>query len=188
MVLRRLRPGPDGPVLEGWMRADGTVRGWLPVDRLGGPDADPLPAVRGAQNELGVASLDQARRALRAGRDAALLEEDVAPMFVAPPEVCVGEGRTLCYGVVNTASSELADAEPDLDTIFEGFEADSGAFADHLVGPLRGAAFTFPTPPLAGRSFDAGWNHLGTNRIVDFQNYCQSNLIQSNQHLCRKVN
>jgi hypothetical protein len=78
-------------------------------------------------------------------------------MFVAPPDVCAGSGRTYYYGVVPTASAELAQAEPDVAAAFEGFEAGSEAFTDHLVGPLRGQAYTFPSPPLAERRFDKGW-------------------------------
>jgi hypothetical protein len=76
---------------------------------------------------------------------------------VAPPDVCGCTGHTYYYGVVPTASADLAQAEPDVDAAFEGFEADSDAFAEHLVGPLRGQGFTFPDPPLASRRFDRTW-------------------------------
>jgi len=142
------------------MRASGTLRGWVPVDRLGEACADPDPAVRSARRDTGVASLDRALRTLSAGSDVSLLEEDVAPMFVAPPDVCAASGRTVYYGVVPTASGELAQTEPDVETAFDGFGADSAAFGEHLVAPLRGQGFVFPTPPLSGRRFDGAW--LGT--------------------------
>lgn len=156
LVLRRVRNRGGRRVLEGWMRADGVVRGWMPVERLGAEEADPAPGFRLARKGTGVATLDRALAALTAGDDASTLEEDVAPMFVAPPDVCACAGHTVYYGVVQTTSSELADAEPDVAALFEGFEADSAAFRDHLVGPLRGQSFTFPTPPDDGH-FDADW-------------------------------
>jgi hypothetical protein len=157
LVLRRVRQGRSGRVLEGWMRAGGTLRGWLPVDRLGEERADPTPAVRLARKDTGVPSLDRALRALSANHDASLLEEDVAPMFVAPPDVCAAAGRTFYYGVVPTSSNELAQAEPDVGALFEGFGPDSAAFRDHLVQPLRGQSWTLPAPPLSGRRFDKAW-------------------------------
>ena len=153
MVVRRLRGG----VVEGWMRAAGVLRGWLPIDRLGGSDADPVPAVRIARRDTGVASIDRALRALSADQESSLLEEDVTRMFVAPPDVCERAGRTVYYGIVPTASSELAEQDPDLDDVFAGFGPESEAFRDHLVQPLRGMSYTFPSPPLAERRFDGSW-------------------------------
>lgn len=156
MVLRRLG-GADGDRVEGWMKAGGELRGWVPVDRLGGAGADPLPAVRRARRDTGVASLDRALRALSADRESSLLEEEVVPMFVAPPEVCANAGRTFYYGVVPTTSGELAQTEPDVGAAFEGFGPESDAFRDHLVQPLRGLAWTLPAPPLSGRRFTSAW-------------------------------
>lgn len=154
-VIRRVRgSNGDGRTLEGWMRADGVVRGWVPIDRLGGPCADPLAAVRLARKATGVASLDRALRTLSAGEDSSVLEEDVAPMFVAPPDVCERAGRTFFYGVVTAASSELAQTEPDVTAVFEGFEPESEAFRGHLAPPLRGRGYSFPEP---GRQFDEKW-------------------------------
>lgn len=139
------------------MRAGGVLRGWLPVDRLGGSEADPLPEVRLARRDTGVPSIDRAMRALSAGHESSLLEEDVTRMFVAPPEVCTRAGRTVYYGIVPTASSELAQQDPDLDDVFAGFGPESTAFQDHLVQPLRGSSYAFPTPPLSNRRFDKTW-------------------------------
>jgi hypothetical protein len=78
-------------------------------------------------------------------------------MFVAPPDVCSRAGRTVYYGIVPTASSELAQQDPDLDDVFAGFGPESDAFQEHLVQPLRGVSYTFPTPPLSDRRFDSSW-------------------------------
>lgn len=155
MVVRRL-DGPGGAV-EGWLRGGGALQGWAPVDRLGGGDSDPAAEVRRARSDTGVPSLDRALRALGAGSDASLLDEDVVPMFVAPPDVCCATGRTVYYGVVPTASSDVAETEPDLTTIFAGFDADSSAFRAHLVQPLRGESYRFPAAPDANDRFDADW-------------------------------
>lgn len=154
LVLRRVRA--DG-TLEGWMKSKGVIRGWMPVDRLGRDQADPEPHARLALKDTGVPDVDRALRALVATHDASVLEEDVTPMFVAPPDVCTGTGQSLYYGVVSTASAERAQAEPDIAELFKGFGPETAAFRDHLVQPLKGAAWTFPTPPLSGRRFDAGW-------------------------------
>jgi len=159
LVLRRLRRvAGQRDRVEGWMRADGRIRGWLPVDTLGDSAADPSPQRRLAAADTGVASLDRALRALAPARDAAVLDEHVVPMFVAPPEVCERAGRTLYYGVVPTVSSERAAVAADTDTLFEGFGPESGAFREHLLQPLNGLAWTFPDPEAgAGRDFAAGW-------------------------------
>ena len=159
LVLRRVRRRADGtPRYEGWMHAAGKVRGWLPAEALGAADADPRPALRLARADTGVGDLDRALRALAPLRDAAVLDEQTVPMFVAPPEVCEQAGRTLYYGVVPTTSSERADAAPDAASAFDGFGPDSAAFVDHLLQPLRGLAYDFPDPdPGSGRSFTAAW-------------------------------
>lgn len=166
LVIRRVRRDARGQdVHEGWMKAGGVLRGWLPVERLG-PErdaqgelsADPQAATRIARRDTGVQPIDRALRALVADHDASLLEEQLTPLFVAPPEVCRKAGRTIWYGVVPTTSSELAQTEADVETLFEGFGPESPDFVSHLVHPLHGLEWTFPTPPDALlRRFDAGW-------------------------------
>jgi hypothetical protein len=153
LVVRRLRSG----VVEGWMRAGDKLRGWLPVDHLGADGADPLPAVRGAAKATGVASLDRLLRAADGASDAAVLEEDVVPMFVAPPAVCASAGRTVYYGVVPTASNENARAPDETAALVADFGAGSERFVAHLVQPLRGLQFDFPTLPAGARFFDRGF-------------------------------
>ena len=155
MVLRRMRTDAQGNAFrEGWMRAGGRLRGWFPVDRMGDSKADPVAAVRMAGRATGQAQLDRALAALSANSDSALLNEHVIPMFVAPPDVCAQAGRTLFYGVVQTSSSELASSPPDTATAFDGFGAESQAFTNHLMQPLRGMAYSFPHP---GEFFDGNW-------------------------------
>jgi hypothetical protein len=155
MVLRRLRSDAQGGIYrEGWMRASGRLRGWVPVDRMGDAQADPAPAVRLARRATGQAQIDRKLAGLVAHTDAALLNEHVIPMFVAPPDVCSEAGRTLVYGVVQTSSSELASSPPDVQAAFDGFGPQTQAFANHLAQPLRGMAYSFPR---AGQYFDSNW-------------------------------
>ena len=160
LVLRRVRRNANGtPRYEGWMHGAGKVRGWLPVEALGAADADPRPALRLAREDTGVADVDRALRAIAPLRDAAVLDEQTVPMFVAPPDVCEKAGRTIYYGVVPTTSSERADAPADTATQFEGFGPESADFVDHLIQPLRGLAYDFPDPdPGSGRQFTAAWS------------------------------
>jgi len=153
LVVRRLRNGKA----EGWMRAQGRVRGWLPVERLGGEGADPAPATRLATRDTGVARIDRALRQLRAAEDASVLEEDIVPMFAAPPDVCARTGQTVYYGVVPTTSSERAETGQDVAALFAGFDAGSAAFLGHLVQPLRGLYSALPSPPSSDRRFGSGW-------------------------------
>lgn len=157
MVLRRLRTDAQGrTVYEGWMRAGGRLRGWLAVDRMGAAGADPRPEVRLARRATGQPRLDQALNALVANTDAVSLNEHVMPMFVAPPDVCAEAGRSLYYGVVQTASSELASTAPDAAAAFEGFGPDSSDFKGHLAPQLQGQAWYFPS---YGQRRDANWFH-----------------------------
>lgn len=155
MVLRRQRSDAAGtPYLEGWMRAAGRLRGWVPTERIGDSKADPQPAVRRAGKATGRPAIDRALAKLDAGRESGLLDEHVIPMFVAPPDICSEAGRTVYYGVVQTTSSELARAPPDTATTFAGFGPDSTEFTAHLIQPLQGLAYSFPD---AGSTFNASY-------------------------------
>lgn len=143
-------------VLEGWMRSGERPMGWLPVDQLEGGEPDPLPAIRAARRATGVASLDRLLLPLLNDQAGSGLEEDVMPMFVAPPDTCKSAGRTLYYGLVSTTSQERASAPQDIETALELLEQGNGFF-HHLISPLQGKAFTFPTLPAQASSFDASF-------------------------------
>ncbi len=83
------------------------------------------------------------------------LEEDVVPLFVAPPDVCADAQRTLLFGVVPTVSSELSEAAPAATAPGAiDFSAQSSDFKQHLAAPLQGFATAFP---FAGADVAAGW-------------------------------
>ncbi len=146
MVVRRLgKLGNNGiPVYQGWMRGKAKLRGWMPLDTVGGDEADPLPAHRMAARATGVAQIDRALAPLYAGREDAILSEQTVPLFVAPPDICSDAKQTLYYGLVQTASSELAESEPE--SPYANFGPKSNEFRLHLVEHLRGEWVNFPLP------------------------------------------
>ena len=151
MVLRRI--GADGSP-EGWMKSRGRVRGWTPVSRFGGGDADPASAQRLLLGLTGVADIDRQLAALATANDDSLLSEGVIPMYIAPPDVCADAGKTLYYGIVPTVSSEISEAAPVFDSPDVDFGPQSANFQNHLVQALRGQAMDLPSP---GGPASADW-------------------------------
>jgi len=152
MVLRRLDAGNR---TQGWMRSKGRVRGWVPLARVGGGDADPAAARRGDRHLSGVPDIDRQLVGFVRENADSLLEEDVIPLFVAPPDVCADAGKTLYYGNVPTVSSEISEADASFGAA-EGvdFGPRSKAFRDHLVQALRGEAMDLPK---IGETVSQGW-------------------------------
>ncbi len=152
MVLRRLdaagRP-------EGWMRSAGRLRGWRGLAALGGPVRDPLPALRQQRRATGVAGIDRALAAVNAASADESLEEQVIPLYRAPPDVMADAGKTLFYGLVPTTSGEQGESAPlPGDADGSVFGPDTEAFRLHLVEALRGDAQALPFP---GQTVRAGW-------------------------------
>jgi hypothetical protein len=142
MVLRLLLP--DGSH-KGWMRSGGKLRGWAAIGAQAETDDryDPLPAQRLAGKALGPPSIARQLTAQAASVPGALLAEHVIPLYLAPPDVCAEAGKTLYYGLVPTASSELSETPGETPP---GFGPTTDAFRGHLVGPLRGDAMSLPHP------------------------------------------
>lgn len=151
MVLRRI--GADGAP-EGWMKSRGRVRGWTPVARVGGGDADPASAQRLQLGLTGVADIDRQLTALATANDDSLLSEGVITMYIAPPDVCADAGKTLFYGIVPTVSSEISEAAPVFEPAGVDFGPQSADFQNHLVQALRGQQMDLPSP---GGSASADW-------------------------------
>ncbi len=142
-VVTRGRLAAPTLVREGWMRAAGRLRGWVEVDEEAEADErhDPVPANRLARKAVGPPSLARELARHAAQLPDALLAEHVIPLFPAPPDVCTEGGKTLYYGLVPTASSDVSEAPGEMPP---GFEPGSAAFRNHLVGALRGDAATLP--------------------------------------------
>lgn len=151
LVLRRLGPGGQP---QGWMRSHGRLRGWVPLTRVGGDGHDPVAAHRLARQTTGVADIDHLLAGHTLAQPDSWLDEDVIPLYVAPPDVCAQAGKTLYYGVVPTTSGELAEAEPVSGADDPSFGPRSALFRNHLVEALRGEAMNLPYP---GEVVRAGW-------------------------------
>lgn len=152
LVVRRVRRAGSATE-EGWMRSRGRLRGWLPVQRIGGAARDPASPLRLHSGHTGVADIDHALVQLALQREDTLLDEHVVPMFVAPPEVCKATGKTVYYGLVPTVSGEQAETA----TVFDEantFGPESTDFRNHLVQALRGEAMDFP---LDGETLNPAW-------------------------------
>ena len=168
LVVRRLTARPEGSDTDGlddfhrrwvperWMRFGEQPLGWRPVDPFEDGVADPSAAVRASLRSTGVAGLDRLLLPLLMADGEGSAEEDVMPMFVAPPETCQASGHTLFYGLISTASQERASAPADIDAVLEQLNSGSD-FRRHLVGPLQGGSFNFPDPPQPDRCFDSTW-------------------------------
>jgi hypothetical protein len=152
LVVRRVRRAGSATE-EGWMRSRGRLRGWLPVQRIGGAARDPASQLRLHSGHTGVADIDHELMQLALQHEDTLLNEHVVPMFVAPPEVCKAAGKTVYYGLVPTASNEQAETAPVFDEA-NTFGPESADFRNHLVQPLRGDAMDFP---LDGETLNPAW-------------------------------
>lgn len=151
MVIRRLvRDSQGREVKQGWMRAGESLKGWARIDT--GADGaaranrhDPESLRRLRLPSAGQAVLDREVSALLAAQEDALLNESVVPMFLAPPDVCKAAAATFFYGLIPTTSSEQAEGgAPEYDEA--AFGPATAGFKEHLVGPLRGFADSFPRP------------------------------------------
>lgn len=153
LVLRRVRSDASGRYLEGWVKTGGRLRGWARVHQAT-ERAAPVAAHRLARRPVSP-SIDRELMRFAREPEGALLDEQVVPMFMAPPDVCTEALKTLFYGLVPTASAEIADVPVDpAQALGEDFGPGSTAFTDHLVDPLRGKAMTFV---LGGEPMHPAW-------------------------------
>lgn len=102
IVIRRVH----GDYMQAWMRSANGLFQWMDLRGKDAADEDPNPALRPA-HPSGQAALDLQLSALR---NATAYTESSSPAFVAPPATCANLGRTVIYGLVPTASSEMSDA------------------------------------------------------------------------------
>ncbi|NNF80388.1 MAG: hypothetical protein HKN05_20390 [Rhizobiales bacterium] len=101
------------PIEQGWFRTSGQVLGWRPVPPQAAGQApiwDPEPEARKAQR-LGRNPhiKSQFEAALPAS---STWQEDWAPLFIAPPELCRKQGKTYFYGYLPVTSEERSDVDP----------------------------------------------------------------------------
>ncbi|MGB8885978.1 MAG: hypothetical protein WCC87_04600 [Candidatus Korobacteraceae bacterium] len=117
LVVRRVyrKPGQDGKRATdefhsphwAWMRTPQGTFDWVRL-AAGQGKLDPDPTKR-PQLQSGRADLDQLLSAMSL---ASANTEVFTPAFVASPDICSALGRTIVYGLIPTASSEVGDTQP----------------------------------------------------------------------------
>ncbi|MCB9765106.1 MAG: hypothetical protein H6739_35360 [Alphaproteobacteria bacterium] len=104
LVVRRVsREHPDRQ--ERWVVRDEKIEGWVEIEDDLQRDEDPDPRRRRAPG----AGHPEVDRHLATPSP---LAERVTPLFLPPPDVMEACGRTLLYGLIPLASSEVAQREP----------------------------------------------------------------------------
>jgi hypothetical protein len=121
LVVRRLvrqSPAPGAAVIDdpttraAWMRNARGQWGWVkltPAEEDLDPDPTQRPALKSGDRVLD--------SQLAAMVFAKALTESTTPVFAAPPATCAAINRTVLYGVIPTASSEVSDAPPQIPVI-----------------------------------------------------------------------
>lgn len=117
LVVRRAAPA--AAPRQGWMRDRNQVVGWVPFLNTEQENLDPEPARR--RGALAALHPELLARVPIKDSPWNRYAESVAPLFVAPPQVCQAVGRTLLYGTVPVTSSEQSEgrapAQYDLEFI-----------------------------------------------------------------------
>jgi hypothetical protein len=152
IVIRRLRrmvPGnPDAgsdpnPPYQAWMKSPTGQYQWRVPDD---PDADP-DVVQRPQIQSGQPFLDAQ---LAAASLATAWSEVYTPAFLAPPQTNAALNRTLVYGLVPTASSEVSDIALPTPSY------DQGSLAGALPTILKNNS-SAPNAPASGATVDYRW-------------------------------
>jgi hypothetical protein len=167
LVIRRgANDGAAGAPWQGWMTDGRRKLGWQPLPRPSAIEAarhmdpDPDPVRRPLRRSFGLGTLD-ARVA-----DAVLPPaEDVLPLFMAPTSHCVALGRTVLFGLVPLASSELSEGAPPSPDYVSESQNDGGALVGHLSGYLKARPRT--ALPRAGHALDATWFDVAPDSSAD---------------------
>lgn len=145
MVVRKL----TGTSLLAWKHSKAAQRGWLPVSL----NDDPLGVL---PTTTGHTELD---KLLAKQNPVSLLQEDIVPLYLAPPDVCLALGKTVLFGVVPVTSSEQSETTK-IDFLAEA-NKDGSSLDLHLSSFLKPEMA--PTPPPAGDLIEATWSNSGPN-------------------------
>ncbi len=156
LVVRRVVNGKR----EGWRKQGHSVRGWISFDTEEAERLDPDPDRR-PPIASGLPQLD------RLLTPQSPLSESVAPLYVAPPDVCQAVGRTILYGVIPVTSSEFSEAPPivpadDAETVNQV----NAAISDMLPYYLRPDGDR--GEPLSGRTLTADQADDKSKSLRDF--------------------
>jgi hypothetical protein len=152
-VLRRV----DGNRRLAWLKAGTRVFGWEAVDET----LDPAHDRRANAVSLGHPVLDALAPSQIKVRNAGSerlaaspvpVSEDVQPLFVAPPDVCQGAGKTLLFGNLRVTSGELTEG-PSAPPAFGTDQAERDQLLADLVNYLKPGPARELFPPAGKRSF-----------------------------------
>jgi hypothetical protein len=155
LVVRRLvrwSPTPGAPVTDdrhtraAWMRNARGQWSWVRLAK-DEEDLDPDPTRRPALKS-GDPVLDGQLAAMMFAK---ALTESTTPAFAAPPATCAAINRTVLYGLIPTASSEVSDATPLQVPVIKPSD-----LKDSLPGYLLSAGHPH-AGALSGRQVDARW-------------------------------
>ncbi len=145
MVIRRSASSArSGPFGEGWMTGPRGPVGWRAFPSLDSARLDPDPARRRLPDQ-GHDAIN--RRLAEVVHRSGVYGEEVAPLFVAPPDVCAAADRTVLFGLIPTASAETGDA-PAIEQPY-----DDEDIAKQIPRFLR-AGKAASIGDLAGRTYD----------------------------------
>ncbi|MBO0749269.1 MAG: hypothetical protein J2O44_02410 [Porphyrobacter sp.] len=156
LVVRRLANGGR----QAWIKLGGRIAGWQSASEAADYDPDPLQRRTSHKANAAIRQAIAERKGL--ADDAA---EDIAQLFVLPPEVCAARGKTILFGVIPVTSSETADGPgPSIDFGSLGSE-DRQEIVDHFSSYLKQRAST--PMPRAGETLSSQWNVLADPRDHD---------------------
>lgn len=134
-----------------WLKAGTKVFGWEAVDE----NLDPAHDRRGGAVSLGHPLLDalapSRQKLLTAGSarlaaSAVAVSEDIQPLFIAPPDVCQGAGKTVLFGTLRVASGELTETPAAPPAFGTDAEERDQLRADLVSFLKQGNAIPFPLP------------------------------------------
>jgi len=141
-------PWDDTNKLSAWMRSPTGTTQWV-VLRPDQETLDPDPKQR-PQLQSGQPALDAQLAQLAL---ATAYTETTSPAFAAPPATCAALNRTVFYGVVPTASSEVSDTPPASPPA-----TDRAGLVSALPALLRSSqGATPPAAPAQGATVDYRW-------------------------------
>jgi hypothetical protein len=130
-----------------WMKNSKGQWNWVKLNAAT-EKLDPDPKQR-VPLRSGNAAVDGQLAAMMAAK---ALTESTTPAFAAPPATCAALGRTVLYGVIPTASSEVSDAAPVVPSI------DPNDLQTTLPNMLRSAEHgAAPHAPVPGANVDYRW-------------------------------
>lgn len=109
LVVRRI--AQTGDKKEGWRKYNNKLQGWIPFANLPEEKLDPDPNLRSPLLSAGHPELDRLLQA-----NSPNFSESVSSLFIAPPDVCQAAGRTILYGLIPLASSEVSEIPPQAPT------------------------------------------------------------------------